>query len=113
MFTSYFAKSGLNPNAVAITATLPPWYKGKYYHLLAPPWQLVDDLKNFNIDKNQYTELYKELILDMLEPQRVLRDLGENAVLLCYEKPGRFCHRHIVSEWLRNAGIPCKEIIFE
>jgi uncharacterized protein (DUF488 family) len=22
--------------------------------------------------------------------------------LLCYEKPGDFCHRHIVAEWLHN-----------
>jgi hypothetical protein len=33
--------------------------------------------------------------------KEVLRDLGDDAVLLCYEKPGQFCHRHLVAQWLK------------
>ena len=26
-------------------------------------------------------------------------------VLLCYEKPDEFCHRHLVAEWFNRNGI--------
>ena len=40
----------------------------------------------------------------------MLEDIKEKAstlglqdiVLLCYEKPGRFCHRHILAEWIKE-----------
>jgi hypothetical protein len=28
---------------------------------------------------------------------------------MCYEKPGSFCHRHLVAEWLRENGFDCRE----
>lgn len=46
----------------------------------------------------------------MLNPNDILKELGEDAVLLCYEKPGDFCHRHLVSQWLNENGIRCSEL---
>jgi uncharacterized protein (DUF488 family) len=34
----------------------------------------------------------------------------EGKVLLCYEKSGDFCHRHLVAEWLRRYGYEVKEL---
>jgi len=34
---------------------------------------------------------------------------GMDIALVCYEKPGDFCHRHLVAEWLRAADIPVEE----
>ena len=28
---------------------------------------------------------------------------------LCYEKPGDFCHRHLVADWLTKSGVNCIE----
>lgn len=30
--------------------------------------------------------------------------------LVCYEKSGDFCHRHIVADWLNQAGYDVKEL---
>lgn len=29
--------------------------------------------------------------------------------LICYERPTDFCHRHLVSKWLNENHIECKE----
>jgi uncharacterized protein (DUF488 family) len=36
---------------------------------------------------------------------------GRPAVLLCYETIGKYCHRHLVSDWLRRHGIECREYL--
>ena len=38
--------------------------------------------------------------------------LDKDIVLLCYERPTDFCHRHLVSAWFREHGIECKEYEF-
>ena len=57
---------------------------------------------------------YSKEELDKLDPKQVYEELGENAVLLCWEKSSDFCHRHLVSEWLsEKLGIEVKEYIKE
>ena len=55
-----------------------------------------------------YTKCYEEQVLSVLNPQRVYDDLADK-VLLCWEAPGKFCHRRLVAEWLQkslNVSIP-------
>ena len=60
-------------------------------------------------DTETYTNMY-DGILAKLDPQRVLRDLND-AIVLCWEKPGKFCHRHLVAKWLeKETGLIVKEI---
>jgi hypothetical protein len=40
--------------------------------------------------------------LDKEAVRRALEGFGDNVILLCYEKPGDFCHRHIVADWLES-----------
>ena len=40
--------------------------------------------------------------MDKLDPAQVAADLGPNAILLCWEPPGKFCHRRLVAEWLEE-----------
>ena len=35
--------------------------------------------------------------------------LGTEIALICYEKPENFCHRHLVAEWLQEAGYQVQE----
>ena len=111
MKTSYFAKSGYDPNGVSIAYSSPIWYTGRRYTLLAPPHNLLQLYKNGKIDKDDYEEIYSRRVLWHLRPKHIIVDLGEDAVLLCYEKPPKFCHRHIVAKWLMdNTGVVIEEV---
>ncbi len=98
------------PNAVSIAAKAPFWYKGREYKKLAPKYGFFKKYK-LDGDEEYYTKQYYKEVLDKLDPQKVYEELGEDAILLCWEKPGQFCHRHIVAKWLEKAlGITIKEI---
>ena len=36
---------------------------------------------------------------------------GKDLVLLCWEKYPDFCHRYLVSDWLKENGIFCEEFL--
>ena len=80
-----------------------------------------------SLEKNENNEHYQQEVLDH---QKVLADLqmqvleeiratmqdsvwnskDVHLVLLCYEKPTDFCHRHLFAEWLsQKAGIKIEE----
>jgi len=111
MYTSYFAKYK-GSEGVAITVTLPAWAKKhKRYAPLTPTSELLWAYKNGRINELQYEKQYLKILEDRgLTPKQVLQDLGNDAVLLCFEKTGYFCHRHIAAEWLRKNGIEVHEI---
>jgi hypothetical protein len=99
------------------------------------PWK--KSLKNgTDLDKakTEYAETYYTKCLGKFTPERLFADLcafssRRDAVLLCYEKPpeqtgadgivnldwlkagASFCHRHLVSEFLRRGGFDCREFI--
>jgi hypothetical protein len=110
MQTSYYSKSAKNPNAVSIAARCPEWYKGREYKQLAPKYWFFKKYKEDG-DEEFYKEQYQKLVLDFLDPKQVYEELGENAVLLCWEAADKFCHRHLVAEWLmKNLNIKIEEI---
>lgn len=100
--TSYFYKSGTLPNAVAISAKVPDFYKGRCYKKLAPTWDIFKEWKETG-DEKLYTKRYCEEVLSKLNPIEVYNELGEDSILLCFENSEKFCHRHIVANWLNNA----------
>ena len=109
--TSYFAKSAKEPGAVSIARFPPKWYTGARFLPLAPK---PDMLKVRDWD--EYRRRYRQEVLDVLDPDEVLRDLGvdgagHDIVLLCFEKDRTRCHRGLVAEWLYEAkGITVPEI---
>ena len=108
MQTSYFAKSANNPLAISIARSAPKWYHGKHYPALAPSWSLVKVE-----DPIKYEYRYRREVLDRLNPKKVLAEIEENAILLCWEKPGEFCHRRIVAAWLsEELGIEIPELYY-
>jgi hypothetical protein len=99
-----------HPLAVSIAGRTPVDFTGRVYKQLAPKFWFF---KKYKLDGDTvfYTAQYRAEVLDMLDPKEVLRDLGEDAILLCYEKPGEFCHRHLVAKWLEDElGIEVKEL---
>ncbi len=114
MKTSSFSISGTDPHGVSI-ARFPPRFipfKGPKYIDLAPTMSLLKAWKSGRINKNEYVDQYYQETLSKTTPVKVLKDLGEEAILLCYEEPGEFCHRRVVAAWLEEAlgiAVPEKE----
>ena len=62
------------------------------------------------MDEASYRGAYQK-ILDGLDPQKVFEDLGEDAILPCWEAPGKFCRRHLVAAWLEEKlGVQVPEL---
>lgn len=118
MKTSYYFSNRIREpefNLIAISNSYPKhleWLQNmKQYKPLFPGWKLVHQVKNGKISRNEYEELYQELILNRLDPGEVFAELGDDAILLCWEKPGLFCHRRIVARWFYdNLGIKVNEL---
>jgi hypothetical protein len=115
--TSYFAKESLVANPVRISRAKPAFSRVPAYLKLAPPWELVRAIKDGLIDERRYVEIYRVQVLDLLDPASVVREIGEafgpEATLLCYERPGVFCHRRLVADWIEiGTGIAVPELEF-
>lgn len=108
--TSYFSKYK-GENAVSISLSKPKWYPNcREYKILAPTWDLLNRYKK-DKDEDYYIGRYYREVLSKLDPQKVYEELGEDAVLLCWEKSSDFCHRHLIAEWLEHhLGIEVNEI---
>lgn len=114
MFTGYFGKVRSYPKdkgyRFVSIARFNRFWKGEEYKRLAPPAEIIKIE-----DEDLYTKLYYEKVLSKLSPKQVYDDLGDNAVLLCYEKwsdikDGKtFCHRRIVAKWLEENLRVCVE----
>lgn len=111
--TSYFALSGREPNSVSISGITPAWFHGRRYPALAPKRFFFDEWKRNN-DNDYYVSMYNKHVLSMLDPAKVYGELNDSldgAILLCYEKPGLFCHRRLVAKWFENElGVVVPEV---
>lgn len=110
MFTGYFARIRLytrsNLIPVSIARYTPRWYLGKCYNELAPSKELLKLYNLHHITNDEYTTKFLEY-LHTLDVDTVLRDLQlignlNDIILICYEKPSDFCHRHLVAKWLED-----------
>ncbi len=63
---------------------------------------------------DEYLKLY-DRILASQDATQVVKQIemlsgGKDVALCCYEKPGDFCHRHILAKWItENTGIEITE----
>lgn len=118
IWTSYFANWRKFPKEavpVAICAQAPSFYKGLQYKKLAPSYNILHEYHCIN-DEDKYVKRFNEEVLSLLDGAKIYKELeelcgGKDCVLLCYEKRGEFCHRHLVAKWLMDTlGIEVKEI---
>jgi hypothetical protein len=107
MNTSYYFSPKIKPeqNLIRISGSYPKnitWLENTgIYYPLCPPWDLVKNFRDGKINQEQYIEVYHN-ILYSLNAIQVYGELKDNAILLCWEKPGKFCHRRLVSEWFKQ-----------
>lgn len=125
IYTTYFAKLKSLPDniiPISICGKAPDWYMGLQYKKLAPKWSFFKEWKE-NHDNDYYVEHYNNEVLNGLIANQVIMELKHlcdksmyanvDIALICYEKPGDFCHRHLVAEWLRMSGFECKEYNYD
>lgn len=110
--TSNFAVAGRDARAVAISQGVPWWYKGRRMIELAPSRALLNYVKASG-DQKRFDEAMREQ-LGKLDATEIVRVLGEEAILLCWESPNVRCHRRMVAEWLEaKLGIEVPEFNHE
>ena len=123
MYTGYYAKRSeyerLGYSCVSIATFAPEWYDGPEYKKISPGRKILSEWRNgpHRGDTDWYAEQFRNNILNNLAASCVVSDLEYIAgvpetsiVLMCYERPGDFCHRHLVAEWLSQNGYACREV---
>lgn len=123
IYTSYFGNlKNLSSDCVpiAICGKSPNWYTGLEFKKLAPKYNFFMEWKK-NHDNDYYIEHFNKEVLEPLNPNDIIKELllmahnyknpnyTSHIVLLCYEKPSDFCHRHLVAQWLKENGFECEE----
>ena len=107
METASFFTPGLDwqdRRLVSIARWPPRGWKGRRYKALYPSIYLLTAWKEKCIGLPKlYEAWYRAETLRCLDAKQVVADLGTDAILLCYEKPGEMCHRRLVAEWLERA----------
>ena len=111
IYTTYFARvkdlvDGIVPISIAFKA--PPGFDGPIYRSVAPPWWMIQELKDTG-DKGAYETKYTRQILGKLDFDEVIEELsflaqGNDIALVCWERPSEFCHRNILAAWMEEHG---------
>ena len=115
IYTSYFnniqnlQKLGYQ-NFISIAGQTPVWYIFRKYIPLMPKYIWWKEWHDNKLSNSWYEEQYFNTVLNKLNVTKVLLDLGDSPILLCYQLPNQFCHRHLVAKWLNTNGIQCKQI---
>jgi len=86
---------------VAICIYPPIDWQGLRFPTLAPPNHLFFAAKQGKVDNLAYERIYYAEVLYKLDAQEIYDRLKDN-VLLCWEKPENFCHRFLVSKWIKD-----------
>ena len=117
IYTGYYSKikeyadSGLT--LLSISRTKPEFVKSCIdIPQLFPSDKILWDHKKGKIDDMEYTSKYldqlNELGIDRII--KMIQIFGDNVVLLCWESPEKFCHRHILADYInKNSGVVVEE----
>lgn len=113
IYTSYFAMAHKieDKDKLLSIALWPPKNTNiQWTPYLAPTKEILLRYKEDH-DEEAYTKAYRAQVLDILDVDKVAAYL-QGRILLCYERPEAFCHRHIVAQWLNENGYECEELKF-
>ena len=87
------------------------------YKALAPNWRLWNDFKKKKISEKKFIIEYQSM-LNELNSKHVIEHLnfltgGLEPILMCNCAKTKFCHRHLVADWLeQESGLIIKELNF-
>lgn len=110
IYTSYFAKlkefDKSKFELISIARVTPKWISNiKVSKTLCPPWKIIEMHKSGHITNCEYEDMYLANIPNDIAS--VLEKFSERiypkiAVLFCYESPDKFCHRHLLANYVNN-----------
>lgn len=107
IYTSYFANGKKLHNAgvlmIGIALYAPRWFTGPSLKMVSPSNDILHNSKS----QEDYEKRFKSEILANRDPNVFLSNIeslakGKDVALCCYEKPGDFCHRHLVAKWMNE-----------
>lgn len=114
VYTSYFGNAkklkDANIEILCVAIGKPKFLQCPQLYNLCPTRYMLSEA----CSHEKYLKLYDE-ILNKQNPYEVIKQLerignGKDVALCCYEKPGDFCHRHILAKWLsENTGMIIEE----
>ena len=115
IYTGYYSKvkdyKKAGYTVVSISRTDPFPVDGKLL-MLAPEEKTLTAYKYHWINEEEYTIEYLEQLenIGIKNILLAIHSFGENVVLLCWEAPNKFCHRHILSDYInKNSKLNVKE----
>lgn len=118
IYTTYYGALKKLPKDVApvsISLYAPAWWSGFQYKKLAPKPHDFSVYKE-NGDVYGFVDAFRNNTLKGLTRREVIDELKQmvgpeyrDIALVCFEGPGKFCHRYIVSTWLEDGGFLCPE----
>ena len=109
IYTSYFGnlknlkKNNIVP--IGVCQVLPKQFNGPNLISIAPTKDILLNCKN---NHQEFIKRYKNEVLSIhRDPQDFVNRLefisnGNDVALCCYEEPDKFCHRHLIAEWLNE-----------
>lgn len=112
IYTGYYNKvkeyKDLKLQTISISRTEPKSIviDGKIQEL-CPNNNILWDFKNGKIDEAEYTSEYLSQ-LDNIGIKNILLKIhhfGDNVILLCWESPEKFCHRHILADYINEHSL--------
>lgn len=81
------------------------------YSLFAPTWDMVMGHKHGTLSNEEYKKLYRDMLIRSWKEKREdwLKFLNDDTptALACYCKPGAFCHRLLLKDFLQQL---CKQL---
>jgi len=117
IYTSYFARADkIHPSIprVSIALKTPPNLSSnvllpEQFRCIVPTPALLRMWKSTH-DITMYTQVYCRQIESLNVPAFI--QWAGNCVLLCWERPDKFCHRHVLAVILRRYGANVVELNF-
>lgn len=107
IYTSYFGNAKKLGSAgvkmVSISLYKPKFFYGIEAKNVAPRSYMIFG----GLSQEEYRKKYRKEVLGRVNAKEFIKMLermsqGSDVALCCYEKPGDFCHRHILAEWLKE-----------
>ena len=105
--TNYYGNMKNSQENISISRTTPKGIEIPSITYLAPDASTLSSYKA-NSDVEKYQESFNRQ-LNALSLEDVMLDCC-GKTLLCYEADGDFCHRHLVSHFMKRNGLMCEEI---
>lgn len=119
MFVTYYGSKTVPENAfkVQISGSRPKDFKVDYeFKETYPDYKsMVERHHKGEIDDQGYTDMYQKIldnrrdrILGRIEEIKE-KAAGRDVYFFCYERPGEFCHRYLLNNFLNENGVECRE----